>query len=206
MENAKPMATPLETGCYSLYIQDVITKEEEEFMKNIPYKSATGSLMYLVMTSRPDIAQAVSVVSQYTTNPRTKHWSAVKRIFCYLRGTMQEGLRFKGNGNIEIIGYCDSDLGGDKQTRKSRSRYVFMLANAAIIWRSTKQKAIAQSSAEAEYMAANEATKDAIWLRHLLDEMGILQKGPMKINCDSQSCMAMTKNPEFHEQTKHTEI
>ena len=107
MDNAKPMATPLKTDCYSLYIQDVITKEEEEFMKNIPYKSATGSLMHLVMTSRPDIAQAVSAVSQYTTNPRTKHWSAVKRIFCYFRGTMQEGLRFKGNGNIEIIGYYD---------------------------------------------------------------------------------------------------
>lgn len=186
MSYAKPMSTPLEVNCKLECVKD-ISQEEEEMMKTIPYKSAVGALMYLAITSRPDISYAVSMMAQYNSMPRENHWSCVKRILRYLNGTINEGLIYEGDTSLEVVGFCDADWAGDSIKRKSRSGYIFILGNGPISWNSVKQTCIAQSSAEAEYYAGGEATTEAIWIRHILEEMGFPQRSPTKIYCDSQS-------------------
>ena len=84
------------------------TEEEREYMKKVPYQSAVGSLMYAMLGTRPDIAYAVGAVSQYNSDPGKAHWIAVKRIFRYLKGTMNFSLKYKGS-DMQLLGYSDAD-------------------------------------------------------------------------------------------------
>ena len=201
--HAKPMHTPLEANC-NLHCVKEISQEEDNIMKTIPYKSIVEALMYLAITSRPDICYVVSMVAQYSSNPRQNHWSYVKRIFRYLNGIINYGLFYDGNGSLELIGFCDVEWTSDSINRQSKSGYIFILGNGPISEDGVKQKAIAQSSVEAEYYVAG-VTTEAIWIRHILEEMGFPQRNPTKLFCDSHSCIAMIKNLAFHGRTKHIE-
>ena len=110
-------------------------------MSQVPYQSAIGSLMYVVVYTRPDIAQAVGVLSYYMSNPGRAHWDAVKRVFRYLRGTLEYSICFHRIGNehsLDIRGYMDSDWAGDVDRRRSNSAYVFTLFGGAISWMSKR--------------------------------------------------------------------
>jgi hypothetical protein len=111
------------------------TQEEKEFMEKIPYKSAIGSIMYAMVSTRPDIAHAVGVVSRFMSNPGKAHWEAVKWILRYLKGTSDYVLCFGGN-KVQLQGYTDSDLAGDLDKRRSTTGYTFTFAGAAISWAS----------------------------------------------------------------------
>ncbi len=115
--------------------------------------------MYTMTQTRPDIAYAVSTLSQFAHNPNDTHWKALKRVFRYVRGTLDVVVEYKSSEQLELLGYSDSDWGGDVETRKSTSGYVFKMANSAVSWSSKRQKTVALSSCEAEYMALTEATK-----------------------------------------------
>jgi len=154
------------------------SEHEKKYMKNISYSSAVGSLMYLMVCTRPDIAQAVSVVSRYLACPEKGHWEAVKWIFRYLKGTINAHLEF--GGNEILMGYVNSDL--DK--RRSLTGYGFTLGGCAISWKSTLQSTVTLSSTEAEYMAITEAIKEAIWLKAFLGEIDSLGD-PIMVFCDS---------------------
>ena len=178
-------------------------------MATIPYRQAVGSLMYLMICTRPDIAAAVQTVSRFAENPAPAHWSAVKRIFAYLQKTKHFGLRFiksKENSEEKLTGYTDSDWGGCQDSRRSTTGIVFTYCGAAISWSSKRQRTVALSSCEAEYMAACEAAKEATWLKQLLTEMGVSLSDPIPVYFDSKSAMALIQNPVHHERSKHIEI
>ena len=120
--------------------------------------------------SRPDIAAAVGFVCRYAQNPGKTHWTAVKRIFRYLKGTIELGITYDGNADdaVTFTGYCDSDWAENRDNSHSTTGYIFYMAGGPIVWKSVKQRIVATSTCEAEYMAAFEATKEAIWIHGLL--------------------------------------
>lgn len=164
-----------------------------------------GSLIYLTNT-RPDIVYPVSLVSRFMQEPSSLHYSAAKRILRYLKGTKNHCLKYTKEENNRLTGYTDSDWAGSIDDRKSTSGYVFFLGTKPISWSSRKQKTVALSSAEAEYVSASDAACEAIWLRRILNDVEQVEKGPTTILCDNMSAIAMTKNPVFHSRTKHIEL
>jgi hypothetical protein len=166
------------------------------------YQRAIGSLMYAMIGTRPDIAFAVSVVSRFASNPDNTHWLAVQQIFRYLRGTIDHKLVYSGNLS-PLVGYTDSDWAGDTDTRRSTSGYIFNLGSGAITWSSKRQPTISLSTCEAEYIGQTQATKEAVWLRKLLRELGREQLQATVIFGDNQGAIALAKNPQFHGRSKH---
>jgi hypothetical protein len=118
--------------------------------------------MYAMVCTRPDLAQAVSVVSKFMANPGRHYWDAVKLIFKFLRGTTNYGITFAGQkSDVSVVGYVDADYAGDLDDRRLTTEYVFTLAGGPICWRSMIQSIVAMSTTEAEYMVAAEAAKEA---------------------------------------------
>ncbi|KAG8480151.1 hypothetical protein CXB51_024883 [Gossypium anomalum] len=153
------------------------TEEEREYMAKVPYANAVGSLMYAMVCMRPDISQAVGVVSRYMHDPRKGHWQAVKWILRYLRKTIDVGLVFEQDEAIGqfVVGYVDSDFAGDLDKRRSTMGYLFTLAKAPVSWKSTLQFTVAISTIEVEYMAVTKSVKEAIWLNGLLEDLRVVQ-------------------------------
>ena len=178
-------------------------KEDEECVDQQRYQSAVGSLLYLSSSTRPDITYAVSNVAKYSANSTKQHWIAVKRIFRYLKGTLNHGLFYSRNESTECVGFSDSDWGGDLDDRKSTSGYLFQLGGTAISWRSKKQTCVALSTAEAEYMALASAAQEAMWLRQLTIDLKNEPVSATVIFEDNQSAICIAKNPQFHGRSKH---
>ena len=130
------------------------------------YQAIVGSLMYIALATRPDIAFAASALSRYNSQPRTSHLTTAKRVLRYLRKTADHCLHFNGNDG-EITGYTDSDWANDSADRKSQDGHVFLCNGGAISWQSRKQDLVALSTTEAEYIACPEASREARWLCQL---------------------------------------
>jgi Reverse transcriptase (RNA-dependent DNA polymerase)/gag-polypeptide of LTR copia-type/Integrase core domain/GAG-pre-integrase domain len=185
------------------------TLDQIRDMSNIPYQSAVGAIMYAMLGTRPDIAFAITTLSQFSSNPGPKHWMAIKRLFRYLRGTLNYSLTYGRIGNNmtpSLVGYCDSDWGSNIDDRRSITGYVFLLSGGAVSWQAKKQPTVALSSVEAEYMASTQATKEAIWWRTFLKELKVNTSSAILIFSDSQGSIALGKNPEYHARTKHIDI
>lgn len=204
MFDCKPMDTPMATDS-SLHKAEDGYQASPELRHH--YQSAVGSLMYIMLGTRPDIAYAISVVSRYGSNPTDEHWKAVKRIFRYLKATLHMRLTFQGPIQ-SLIGYTDSDWAGDKDTRRSTSGYVFSLGSAPISWSSKRQPTVALSTCEAEYTGQTQAAKEAVWLKSLLSQLtGDNQYlKSVVIYGDNQGAIALAQNPRFHARTKHIDI
>lgn len=170
------------------------------------YKSIVGSLRYLVHT-RPDIAYSVGVVSRFMERPTAIHQAAIKRILRYIKGTINYGLTYsKGRGNYLLQGFSDSDLAGDVVDRKSTGGMVFYLDESLITWVSQKQRCVALSSCEAEFMAATAAACQGIWLQKLLSQISDVDSGPVVIYIDNKSAIDLARNPVFHGRSKHIDV
>ena len=161
--------------------------------------------MYLTNT-RPDICFAVNTLSQFLTDPRNVHLISAKHILRYLRGTVDYGLRYTSSSGVLLSGYSDSDWAGSAVDRKSTSGYCFSMGSAMISWSSRKQGSIAQSTAEAEYIVASDACKEAVWLRKLLSDMFDGKLDSTIIHCENQSCNKLSENLVFHDRSKHIEM
>uniref|UniRef100_A0A2N9IVC8 Integrase catalytic domain-containing protein n=1 Tax=Fagus sylvatica TaxID=28930 RepID=A0A2N9IVC8_FAGSY len=168
-------------------------------------KTLVGSLIYLTVT-RPDLAYAVHLVSQFMSAPRSTHYAAVLRILRYIKGTLFHGLHFSAQSSLELRAYADADWAGDPTDRRSTTGYCFLLGSSLISWRSKKQSVVARSSTEAEYRALADATSELLWLRWLLADMGAPQTTSTPIHCDNRSAIHIAHNDVFHERTKHIEI
>jgi hypothetical protein len=168
------------------------------------YRSVIGSLRYLVNT-RPDLAYSVGIVSRYMEKPRASHWAAVKQILRYIAGTLNFGCRYTRSGLSEpkLLGFSDSDLAGDIDDRKSTSGSVFFVGMNLVTWVSQKQRVVALSSCEAEYIASANAACQGIWLSRLLGELLGIQAPKVKLLVDNKSAIALSKNPVHHERSKH---
>jgi hypothetical protein len=178
---------------------------ESDLVDPSMYRQLIGSLMYLIHT-RPDICFAVSALSQFMSEPRHRHWIAAKHVLRYLRGSIAYGLRYTSSGGVLLHGYADSDWAGSSVDRKSTSGYCFSLDSTMISWSSKKQGSIAQSTAEAEYIAASNASREAVWLRKLMSGLFQERLETIVIHCDNQSCLKLTENPVFHDRSKHIEM
>ena len=201
MENSKPVKTPVSCGSRLVKARDSDKPVDQTF-----YQSAVGCLLYLSTRTRPDLAFAVSNVAKYCSNPTEEHWTAVKRILRYVKGTKDLGLLYGNNESRECIGYSDADWGGDSDDRRSTSGFLFEIGGTAVTWRSKKQSCVALSTAEAEYMALTGAAQEAVWLRELATELGAEPTKPTVIHEDNQSTIHMARNPQFHGRTKHIGI
>lgn len=146
-------------------------ENDEECINDVPYREVVGSLNYLAIVSRPDVAFAVSNVSKFLSRHGRSHWNAVKRILSYLVGTPNLGIHFRKKGNTDLIGFSDADFANDLETRRSTSGYIFLLAGGPVTWSSQRQKLVTLSTTESEYVAAATAVKEAIWLRKLLNDI-----------------------------------
>jgi hypothetical protein len=167
------------------------------------YRSIVGSLRYLVHT-RPDLAYSVGIVSRFMENPTTEHMSAVKQIMRYVKGTINLGCTYKkGKEGLILHGYSDSDMAGDVDDRKSTSGMVFYLGPNPISWNSQKQKVVALSSCEAEYIAASTAACQGVWLRRLLADLAKKKVQKVSLKIDNQAAISLCKNPVHHERSKH---
>ena len=168
------------------------------------YRSIIGSLRYLVNT-RPDIAYSVGIVSRYMEAPKTSHWAAVKQILRYLAGTIRYGCRYMRSSTSEskLLGFSDSDLASDIDDRKSTGGSVFFLGMNLVTWVSQKQRVVALSSCEAEYIASANAACQGIWLSRLLGELLGIQAPKVSLLVDNKSAIALSKNPVHHDRSKH---
>ncbi|GKV43766.1 hypothetical protein SLEP1_g51018 [Rubroshorea leprosula] len=169
------------------------------------YRQLVGSLVYLT-TTRPDIAYAVHIVSQFVAAPRSTHYAAVLRIIRYVKGTLFHGLHFSANSSPVLRAYSDADWAGDPSDRRSTTGYCLFLGNSHISWQSKKQAIPSRSSIEAENRALGDTTSELLSLRWLLKDMGISQPSSTDLYCDNQSAMQIAHNDVFHECTKHIEV
>lgn len=184
-----------------------LQKGEEEPERNLPYREAVGSLMHLATVSQPDITFAVNLVSRFLNCYNQIHWNAVKRIFKYLKDTKDYGLYYKNtNQSSEVTGYSDADYANDPDSRRSVTGYVFIKSGAAITWSSQRQQTVALSTTEAEFMAACAATKEAMWIKQFLSDIGEYQQDTLCLNLDNQSAISVIKNVNFHKRCKHIEV
>jgi hypothetical protein len=205
MMDCKPVAAPISSGQKLTKAMCPETEEEIRRMSKVPYRSAVGSINWLVTGTRPDLAVAVGDAAKYLNNPGEQHWIAVKRIIRYLKETKDWSLVIKPT-SLNLVGYCDADWAGDLDSRRSTTGYIFKLGGVSVCWKSKRQPTVALSTSEAEYMALSSAAQMAIWLRRLLSDLSFVQTKATVIFEDNQGCIAIAKNPVNHERTKHIDI
>lgn len=198
MENCNPVSTPLETKLK-------FNPEADKLPSNGSYRKLIGSLMYLTVTTRVDLSYPATYLSQFNENPTTEHWAAAKRVLRYLAGTANMKLCYRKT-NRPLIGFSDANW-GDLIDGRSFGGYVFMLAGAAISWSCKKQRCVATSSTESEYVQLTEAAKEAIFLKNVLAELDSLSAdGPVCIFTDSQSALQLSENPIINSKSKHIQL
>ncbi|KAJ9541567.1 hypothetical protein OSB04_028073 [Centaurea solstitialis] len=206
MDESKKGFIPMQHGIVLSKTQCPVSSEDQDRMKSVPYASAIGSIMYAMLCTRPDVAYSVSVTSRYQQNPGEPHWVAVKNILKYLRRTKEMFLVFGGTADeISVTGYSDASFQTDRDDFRSQSGYVFTLNGGAISWKSSKQDTIADSTTEAEYIAACDAAKEAVWLRNFLSDLRVVASisRPIDIFCDNSGAVAQAKEPREHHKSRH---
>ncbi|XP_021315208.1 uncharacterized protein LOC110434806 [Sorghum bicolor] len=198
MMKCNPCGTPMEARL------KLSKKCEDEVIEPTAYRSVIGSLRYLVNT-RPDIAFAVGVVSRFMEAPTKDHWVAVKHILRYLKGTIGYGCKYGRDTELKpfLLGFSDSDFAGDSEDRKSTTGVAYFLGKNLVTWASQKQKIVALSSCEAEYVAGATAACQGIWLSRLVGELMGIGETPVKLLMDNMSAIALSKNPVHHDRSKH---
>ncbi|KAJ9543577.1 hypothetical protein OSB04_023284 [Centaurea solstitialis] len=198
MSNCKPSRTPTDTQ-YKLDSSGPLVVDP------VLYRSLAGALQYLTFT-RPDITYAVQQVCLFMHDPREPHFTALKRIIRYLRGTMDLGLQLHVSKTSSLVAYSDADWGGCPVTRRSTSGYCVFLGDNLVSWSSKRQATISRSSAEAEYRGVANAVAETCWLRNLLRELHSSPSKATIVYCDNVSAVYLSSNPVQHQRTKHIEI
>ena len=187
--------------------QGAETPAEKERMQRVPYASAIGSIMYAVRCTRPDVAFAQNITSRFQQNPGELHWTAVKNILKYLRNTKDMFLVYGGDMKRELRVSCYTDAGylTDADDLKSQTGYVFVLNGGAVDWKSTKQSIYATSSTEAEYIAAYDASKEAVWIRKFISGLGIVPtiEEPINMYCDNTGAITIANESGITKGARH---
>ena len=150
----------------------MLTQDERTRMNMIPYASAIGSIMYVMLCTRPDVSYALSVTRRYQLDPGMGHWVAAKNILKYLRMTKDVFLIY-GDRDLTVEGYSDASFQSDRNDSKSQSGHVFTLNGGVVNWKSSKQEMTADSTTESKYIAASEAAKEAVWIKKFITELGV---------------------------------
>ncbi|XP_056168716.1 secreted RxLR effector protein 161-like [Syzygium oleosum] len=187
LSDSRTAATPIELN------QKFCLDDGEPLSDVTYYWTLVGSLIYLTI-SRPDIAYAVHVVSQFVAAPRTTHYAAVLRILRYLRGTLSRSLFLPISSALKLRAYSNADWAFNVTDCKSIIVYCIFLGDSLISWCSKKQHIVSRSSTESKYRAMADTTVEIVWLRRLLADMGVSLLDPTPLHCDNKS--AIGANPE----------
>uniref|UniRef100_A0A2N9EH95 CCHC-type domain-containing protein n=1 Tax=Fagus sylvatica TaxID=28930 RepID=A0A2N9EH95_FAGSY len=191
----KQVDTPLEVNVkYS-------KNDGEPIIDPTLYRIVVGSLVYLTIT-HPDIAHAVQLVSQFVSDPRRLHLTALHRIIRYLRSTFDLGLPYYKSALPQLQAYSDVDYGGCPDTRRSTTIYCSFLGSSLLSWKSKKQPTVSKSSTEAKYRAMSTVCSEIVWLCRLLADFGMTPSIPTPLFCDNESVVKIASNPVFHERNK----
>lgn len=199
MLDCKPCDTPMAVNHKLTIVEGGPSTDKRQ------YQRLVGKLIYLSHT-RPDIAYAVSVVSQFMHSPQEQHMDAVIRILRYLKSTPGRGIVFRNNGHLDIQAYTDADWAGNLVDRKSTSGYFTLVGGNLVTWRSKKQKVVALSSAEAEFRGIAKGITEILWIQKLLTDIGLRTNLPTPLMCDNKASISISENPVLHDRTKHIEI
>jgi hypothetical protein len=202
MECCQPKSTPMNPKHILNHRPDEEPPDEEAKAR---YATAIGSLMYLMVGTRPDIAFALGMLSRFTAQPQSHHQVALQRLLRYIKATQSHRITYRSG---QLIGYTDADFGGSVVTdgAYSTSGYVFQLAGAPVSWSSKRQGEVATSTTHAEYIGQYNAILHLQWLRTFLAETHLYRSPVTNIMADNQSAIALSRNPEFHKRTKHFNV
>jgi hypothetical protein len=198
MEDSKAMTTPMSTTTA------LDADEEGEHVDQKEYRSMIGSLLYLTAT-RPDIQFSVCLCARFQAYPRSSHQQAVMQIFRYLRHTPYFGLRYSASSSLAPHGFLDASFVGCWLDRKSTSGTCQFLGSYLVPWSSRKQSSVAQSTTEAEYVAAASCCSQLLWITYTMSDFGE-EYAHVPLQCDSNSGISVAKNPMLHSKTKHIEV
>jgi hypothetical protein len=216
MENVHPALTPMEAGSSLTALEEGSTTDNTAAIK--AYRPLVGSLNYAAVVSRPDIADAVGQVARFLAKPSQAHWTSAQRILRYLKSTQDMGIIYHKDKPTNPEAWSDASFQRCMDTRRSTTGLVILMAGGPVSWRSHRQKTVAQSSCESEYMALTETGKELVWLRGLLEELGVSnwvkgstiqvgQKEPGKdwlsIQGDNQGSIALANRPLINGNSKH---
>ena len=202
MTTARPTYTPLPSDT-------VLTANPEkgaDASLTSRYQQLVGSLMYAMLGTRPDICYAVNKLSQFGSNPTHEHLLAAQHVLQYLSNTQHYRLIYGMNDSTELIGYSDSDWAGDRSDRRSTTGYAFILSGSSIAWTTQKQRTVALSTTEAEYMALCECSKHTQWTISLLQQLSFEIDLPVDVYCDSDGAISIASKNVDHKRTKHIDV
>ena len=203
MNECKPKSIPCDAS-----VNKTLNDESSDLADPRLYREIVGSLIYVMIGTRPDICYAVTKLSQHMSNPTKAHLGLAKHVLRYIKGTLDFYLKFsKSNDALELTGFCDSDW-GNSDDRRSITGYCYKLnTNGPLIsWKSQKQRIVALSSCEAEYVSLTSAVQEGNFLRQLYADMNNCDKSTVILNVDNQGAIALAKNPVYHQRSKHIDI
>ena len=207
LQDSKPVSTPLNPGSRLSTSMSPQNESEAAEMRQYPYISLVGSLMYLAVTTRPDTAFAAGVLARFNSNPGLPHWQAAKHVLRYLKGTIDHKLTYQPSDSPQLFTtYSDADHGGNPDNGKSTGGYVVKIGTGAVSWSSKLQPLVTLSTTEAEHVSAVEAGKEILWMHQFMRELGYTPSGPSVLHMDNQSAIAVSKNPEHHGKMKHLSL
>jgi hypothetical protein len=199
MTGYKPISVPLEQNVK-------LSADEGDLVEDTTmYKRIVGSLIYMIII-RLDLSYAIGVVSQFMETPRKPHLDAVRHILKYIKHTLECGIFYETQSQLQVHGYAYSDWAGNVSNRRSTNGFMFSFGSGAINWNSKKQPTVALSSTEAIYKGTTIVTCEVVWLQKLLLDLGQSLDAPVVIYCDNISSILLANNPVYHARTKHIEV
>ena len=211
LEEVKATRTPLDPGCALSKRMNAETEEERSLAARRPYREVVGSLMYLMVCTRPDIAFSIGQLSRYSNNHGSGHWNALMHVIRYVKGSKAMGITYTGGVELYPCLFSDASYASDADSRRSVSGYISYVGGGPVSWKSKLQSTVALSSCESEYIALCAAAQEAVHLKALFSELVPVVKGgrsgtPIVVYEDNRATIDISRNPCLHEKQKHVDV
>lgn len=199
MISCKEINTPMEGNIA------ILKETSENLITNVPYRELIGSIMYLMLGTRPDLCYSIGVLSQFSEEHGLKHWKACKRVLRYIQKTKTYGLFYQATSKPKLHIYSDASC-GNTEDRKSISGFATFFGECLQSWSSRKQRSVALSSTEAELIAVSEAVKEGQWLSKILNDLARNEEKQITVSVDNQSTISISKKEGAHGKSKDIAI
>ena len=207
LSDCNPVDTPLSPN---IHMSNVDSPPTPDPHLGPIYREVVGTLQWLAVCTRADIAHAAQALARFNANPGEEHWKQAKRCLRYLKGTIDHGITYTRQSDPTLAnrmyGFCDADWAADPDTRRSVGAYVLMLNGGAVAWRSKLQASVSMSTAEAEFIAASSTATEVVWLRRILHDLGASQHDATPLYEDNNACILLSENPSHKGRVKHIDL